>query len=84
MAWSPFIQGQKTTEMRKKILVHVTQGPDNPSRAAVAFLVATTAIEEGHDVTFLAADSVRLIRTEVLDHLTGLGTATLREHFDGM
>ena len=36
---------------RTKMLVHVTQGPENPTRAALAFLVAKTAIDEGDVVT---------------------------------
>lgn len=34
-----------------KILVHVTNGPENPTRAALAFLVGKSAIEEGHSVS---------------------------------
>lgn len=65
------------------ILIHVTTGPENPSKAALAFLVAKTAMEEGHSVSiFLAADGVQLFRTDVLDNLNGLGTGKLREHFD--
>ncbi|MBN8835911.1 MAG: DsrE family protein [Sphingobacteriia bacterium] len=66
-----------------KLLVHVTTGPENPTKAALAFLVARTAIEEGNAVTlFLAGDAVQLIRDNVLDNLSGLGTGKLREHFD--
>jgi hypothetical protein len=36
---------------RARILVHVTQGPENPTRAALAFLVAKTALDEGDAVT---------------------------------
>jgi uncharacterized protein len=65
------------------ILIHLTQGPENPTRAALAFLVARTAIEEGHTVNmFLAGDAVQLIRNGVLESLTGLGTGKLKEHFD--
>ena len=68
-----------------KILVHVTHGPEHPTRAALAFLVARTAIEEGHSVSlFLAGDAVQLIRDAVLDSLAGLGTGHLREHFDAI
>ena len=70
---------------RTKILVHVTQGPENPTRAALAFLVAKTAIEEGDAVTlFLAGDAVQLIRDGVLDNLSGLGTGKLRDSFDAI
>ena len=48
------------------ILVHITQGSDNPTRAALGFLVAKTAIDEGHKVTlFLAGDAVKLYRTQL-------------------
>src|SRR5688500_11805276 len=68
-----------------KILVHVTVGPENPSRAALAFLVAKSAIDEGHSVSlFLAGDAVQLIRDAVLDNLAGLGTGILREHYDAI
>jgi predicted peroxiredoxin len=73
------------TETKMKILIHVTIGPENPTRASLAFLVARTAIEEGHTVSmFLAGDAVQLIRDNVLDNLTGLGTGKLREHFDAI
>jgi predicted peroxiredoxin len=68
-----------------KILVHITRGPEDPSRAALGFLVAKAAVEEGHDVSvFLAADGVQLLRDEVLDNLTGLGTGSLRESYDAL
>ena len=67
------------------LLVHVTCGPEAPSRAALALLVARTAVEEGHDVAvFLAADAVQLLRPAVLDNLVGLGTGSLRESFDAV
>ena len=48
---------------KMKLLVHVTVGPENPTKAALAFLVARTAIEEGNTVTlFLAGDAVQLIK----------------------
>jgi uncharacterized protein len=68
-----------------QILVHVTHGPEHPTRAALAFLVARTAVEEGHTVSlFLAGDAVHLLRDAVLDSLAGLGTGKLREHFDAL
>lgn len=73
------------TETKMKILIHVTIGPENPTRAALAFLVARTAIEEGHTVwMFLAGDAVQLIRDNTLDNLAGLGTGKLREHLDAI
>ena len=74
---------QNTNKM--KILIHVTTGTENPTKAALSFLVAKTAMEEGHTVSlFLAGDAVQLIRDNVLDNLTGLGTGKLREHFDAL
>ncbi|MFH1185772.1 MAG: DsrE family protein [Chloroflexota bacterium] len=68
-----------------KILVHVTHGPEHPTRAALGFIVAKSAIEEGHAVSlFLAGDAVQLIRDAVLDNLVGLGTGRLREHYDAI
>jgi predicted peroxiredoxin len=77
-------QAQPKKEM-KRILIHVTHGPEDPTRAALAFLVARTAIEEGHTVTmFLAGDAVQLLRNEVLDNTSGVGTGKLRDHFDAI
>jgi uncharacterized protein len=68
-----------------KLLVHLTTGPENPTKAALAFLVAKAAVEEGHEVTlFLAGDSVQLLRDAVLDSLVGLGTGSLRESYDAV
>jgi predicted peroxiredoxin len=67
------------------ILVHLTCGPENPTKAALAFLVARTAAEDGHAVSlFLAGDAVQLLRESVLDALTGLGTGELRGHYDAI
>lgn len=67
------------------ILVHITHGPEHPTRAALGLLVAKTAQEEGHNVSlFLAGDAVQLIRDQVLDSLAGLGTGEARQHFDAL
>jgi uncharacterized protein len=68
---------------KPRILVHLTSGPENPTKAALAFLVARTAVEQGHAVSmFLAGDAVQLLRDTTLDSLSGVGTGKLREHFD--
>lgn len=68
-----------------RILVHITHGPEDPTRAALGFLVARSAVEEGHSVSlFLAGDAVQLLRDAVLDNLAGLGTGKLREHYDAI
>jgi predicted peroxiredoxin len=68
-----------------KILIHMTRGPEDPTRAALGFLVGKAAADEGHDVSlFLAGDGVQLLRDAVLDNLTGLGTGRLRESYDAL
>jgi predicted peroxiredoxin len=68
-----------------KILVHITCGSENPTKAALGFLVAKAAADEGHEVSmFLAGDGVQLLRDAVLDSLTGLGTGSLRESYDAV
>ena len=75
----------KNASTKTRILIHVTQGPENPTRAALAFLVAKTALSEGHTVSlFLAGDAVQLLREGVLENLTGLGTGKLRDHYDAI
>jgi uncharacterized protein len=68
-----------------KILVHVTCGPEQPTKAALAFLVAKAAIDDGHEVSlFLAGDGVQLLRDATLDAVQGVGTGSLRESFDAV
>lgn len=65
------------------LLVHLASGPEHPTRAALAFLVARAAVEEAHEVSlFLAGDAVQLLRPEVRASLVGLGTGSLGESFD--
>ncbi|MDQ4094615.1 MAG: DsrE family protein [Actinomycetota bacterium] len=67
------------------IMVHITHGPEHPTRVALGLLVARTATEEGHDVSlFLAGDAVQLVRDETLDAVNGVGTGSAREHFDAL
>ena len=67
------------------ILVHITHGPEHPTRAALGFHVAKAAIEQGHSVTmFLAGDGVQLMRDGAIDNLIGLGTGNLRELYDAV
>jgi predicted peroxiredoxin len=68
-----------------KILVHITHGPEHPTRAALGFHIAKAAIDEGHEVTmFLAGDGVQLMRDGAIDHLNGLGTGNLRALYDAV
>lgn len=65
-----------------KLLVHLATGPENPTRAALAFLVAKTAADEGHEVdVFLAGDAVQLARAETADATQGVGTGNVSEHW---
>ena len=68
-----------------KLLIHLTRGPEDPTRAALAFLVGKAAVEANHEVTlFLAADAVQLLREPVLASLVGLGTGSLRDSYDAL
>ena len=68
-----------------KILVHITTGPDDQTKAALAFLVAKTALAEGHEVNlFLAGEGVRLLSQDALSTVQGTGTGKLSEHFDAI
>ena len=81
----PAVMAGQAATSKARILVHVTHGPEAPTRAALAFLVAKSALDEGHTVSlFLAGDAVQLIRDPVLDSLTGLGTGKLRELYDAI
>jgi uncharacterized protein len=65
-----------------KLLVHLATGPENPTRGALAFLVARTAAANGHEVTmFLAGDGVGYLRDATMDAATGIGTGSVREHY---
>ncbi len=68
-----------------KILVHLATGPENPTRAALALLVARTAAAEGHDVrVFLAGDAVQFARPETAAATHGVGTGAFAEHWDAL
>lgn len=68
-----------------KLLVHLATGPQDPTRGALAFLVATTAAAGGHDVTvFLAGDAVGYLRDATMDAAHGIGTGSVREHYTAM
>jgi predicted peroxiredoxin len=64
-----------------KLLVHSATGPANPTRAALALLVARSAAEEGHDVRlFLAGDAGHLAREATSTAVQGVGTGNAAEH----
>ncbi len=62
------------------LLVHVTHGPEAPTRAALACLVAKAALDAGHEVSmFFAGDAVYLLKDEVVGSMVGLGTGPLSD-----
>jgi predicted peroxiredoxin len=68
-----------------KLLVHLATGPEHPTRAALALLVARTAAADGHDVrVFLAGDAVQLVRTETAEAVHGIGTGAFAEHWSAL
>ncbi len=69
----------------ENFLVHIHTGPDDPTEAALGFLVAMNAQKEGHTVTvFLAGDGASLITDASLSSVEGKGTGKLRESFDAL
>ena len=68
-----------------KLLVHLATGPENPTRVALALLVARTAVDEGHEVRiFLAGDAVHLARPATREAVTGVGTGSAAEHWSAL
>jgi uncharacterized protein len=68
-----------------RVLVHLATGPEHPTRAALALLVARTAAAEGHEVRlFLAGDGVQLARPETADAVHGIGTGSVGEHWSAL
>lgn len=68
-----------------RLLVHLSTGSEHPTRAALAFLAARSALTRGHDVDmFLAGDAVNLLRQPTMEAIQGVGTGSLREHFDAL
>ena len=67
-------------KIMSSILFHILSGPNDTSKAMLGFLLARTAIEEGHKVEiFLSGDGVQLIRDIVIENLIGLGTGSLKD-----
>ncbi len=65
------------------LLVHITSGPEDPSRATLGLLIASQAASDGHRVSiFLGLEAVGLLRESVRDSLRGFGTGALNDHMD--
>jgi uncharacterized protein len=68
-----------------KLLIHLATGPENPTRGALALLVARTAMDEGHDVQiFLAGDGVQYARPATASTVQGVGTGSFGEHWEAL
>jgi predicted peroxiredoxin len=68
-----------------KVMVQIVSGPEHATRAALGFLVAQGALDDGHDVTvFLAADGVHWVNRSVTDAIAGLGGGQLSENLDAL
>lgn len=71
--------------LAENFLIHIHSGPDNPTKAALGFLVAATAVKDGHHVDlFLAGDGASLITDDALSSVEGLGTGKLQDHFTAL
>ncbi|WP_400243811.1 DsrE family protein [Niallia sp. JL1B1071] len=65
-----------------KLLIHLTHGTEAPTQADRAFLIAQTAIKDGHEVSmFLAGEAAKLITNENLDRQHGFGPI-LRDYYN--
>ncbi|MGI8822548.1 MAG: DsrE family protein [Acidimicrobiia bacterium] len=61
-------------------MVHVTHGPESPTRAALACLVAKAAVDAGHDVSmFFAGDAALLMKDDIVASVQGIGTGALAD-----
>ena len=70
---------------KMKFLIHITCGSENPTKATLGFLVAKTALDEGHTVSlFLAGDAAPLLKDAELDKVIGVGTGKLRDHYEAI
>src|SRR3954469_448940 len=68
-----------------KLLIHLATGPENPTRGALALLVARTAVDEGHNVqVFLAGDAVQYARPATASTAQGIGTGSFGEHWEAL
>ena len=68
-----------------KLLVHIITGVENPSRSVLGFLVAKTALEDGHEVSvFCAGDGVTSLHEITTNEMQGVGLGTLSEHLSAL
>lgn len=74
-----------TPVLADTFLVHIHTGPDNPTEAALGFLVAAAAQKAGHTVEiFLAGDGASLITDAAISSVEGKGTGKLQDSFGAL
>lgn len=67
------------------LLVHITHGPEAPTRAALGLLVAKSAADAGHDVqVFMAGDAAYLVKDAVIASAKGIGTGAISDNLPGL
>ena len=68
-----------------KLLVHIITGVENPSRSVLGFLVAKTALEDGHEVSvFCAGDGVTSLHEITTNEMQGVGLGKLSDHLSAL
>ena len=71
--------------LAENFLINIHTGPDNPTKAALGFIVALAAQNAGHHVdVFLAGDGASLITDDAISSVEGVGTGKLQEHFTAL
>lgn len=71
--------------MADNFLVHIHTGPNDPTKAALGFIVALAAQNAGHHVdVFLAGDGASLITDDAISSVEGVGTGKLQDHFTAL
>ena len=73
------------TAKKVRFLIHITCDSEDPTKATLGFMVAKTALDEGHTFSlFLAGDAVTLLKDSEMDKVVGLGTGKLRDHYEAI
>jgi predicted peroxiredoxin len=71
--------------MMARLLVHITTGPENATKATLGLLVAKTALAGGNEIDiFLAGDGVDFLRPATREATTGVGTGNAAEHWSAL
>ena len=52
-----------------KLLVHITHGPEAPTRAALGMLVAKAAVDDGHEVALFLAGANMTLPKKMFDNI---------------